>query len=457
MEDKLPSAEEVRVDEFINRFETGYESGSDKVEVLIDAAPSPFSSDDRVLMRVVIQAPDKQIPLPDTILVLADKSGSMNGLASDEFSSYGTESLTKFELLMEAVDNLAGFLPSNVKLGYLVESVSGQDKELVHINSAGDSQDLDRFLESFKADNTPRGNDKAIGLSDGVKFAQSEAGAGNSVLLLVFADGISHLREFDYDNDETVGNNLVLSKLQDIKDSSNIALAVVGLSVNQPSNDLLRHAAGFADGTYHYINLTEQVEILFSEHPHRLLDVAARDVSFHVDFLPGAVASHRLLGFHKDAVEVCEDGTEAFFTLDRLNSGESYTMLYELELANNNYSNLESVADVALEYEAPHGESTSVGDSISGGQIAEEFSAANPNFRVVSVAANFGELLRDSARADASDWKILMEEASSIAAEFPIDWDAAELNPSDFVIPEIEGLVRSAAFLTSSVRDAPAG
>ncbi len=55
---QLLPIEAVRVEEFVNYFDGGYQPLIDEFNVTLEAAPTPFSDPDRVMLRVGVQAPE---------------------------------------------------------------------------------------------------------------------------------------------------------------------------------------------------------------------------------------------------------------------------------------------------------------------------------------------------------------------------------------------------------------
>ncbi len=406
LSDRLPPSAEVRVEEFVDFFATGYEADGDDFSLDLDVAPSPFTQG-KVLMRLVVQAPDSlpDISMPEGVIFLTDISDSMDGLASDEFSSYGLESLKKYELVNVAVEHFLSSLPDDTVVSY--------------------------------------------------EFGSPIEG---SVLVLVFSGEVMHIGDLDFDSGRSQSDMELVARnlLSEIRRDDKISLAVIGVSVSPSSNDILETVAEFAGGTYHRIHLSEQAKHLFADNPQRLLSVAAEDVSIEMDFNPDAVASYRLLGFDGRNGEVCEETAESSFTARRTNLGEDYTILYELDLMNSPDSLLESLAEVTLKYRRPGEGGEHASKNVSTAQVSESFEESNSYFRISAVAAEFAEALRDSPYPQAADLARLMTEADTLAEEFPIDWDS-ELNPSDFVIPELADLIRSAAFLMHTTKSSPTG
>ena len=505
--DRLPPSEEVRVEDFVDFFPTGYEVNGEDFLVSLDVAPSPFASEGKVLMRLVVQAPSflTGASMPERLVIMTDISDSMGDLASDEFSSYGLESLKKYELVNLAVEHFISSLPDGIVVSYEFGKPRGYllDPALLGVaNSNGISRE--GFLESFQRANQPLGDHIRIGLSDGIEAAWNSRSFERSTLFLVFSGDVRHLGDLDPPLEEddwftalqddwftalyaddwlTALNDLYTALVEDdwftaLEDDLTAStllhmirhsrrwgsLAIIGVSVSPSSADVLKTAAAIAGGTYHHIHLSEQVKHLFADNPQRLLSVASPYVSMEVDFDPAAVASYRLLGFDGSTGEVCEKMAESSFLLEGTNLGGEYTILYELDLVDRSGSGSvleslavpESLADVNLIYRRLSRPRGRVNESFSKAQVYERFEEASPHFRLAAVAAEFAEVLRTSPYPRFEDLARLMAEADTLAEEFPINWDG-ELNPSDFAIPELPALLKVAAFLMQTKPSYPTG
>ena len=169
----LPPMEAVRVEEFVNYFDGGYQPEWDEFLIDMEAAPSPFSRDGYVLLRVGVQAPDvlADVVIPDSVIVVVDRSGSMG-----ETAGYGGESLERIELVHEAVDLLLYGLPDGTRVGI----VSYDDRVETVIEPTDVAGNRDRIVRRVRADVWPRGSTNAeAGLVAGYDMALAESRQGS--------------------------------------------------------------------------------------------------------------------------------------------------------------------------------------------------------------------------------------------------------------------------------------
>ena len=410
----LPPMEAVRVEEFVNYFDGGYEPEWDEFAIDMEAAPSPFARDGYVLLRVGVQAPDvlADVVIPDSVIVVMDRSGSMG-----EQAGYGGEWLERIELAHEAVDLLLWGLPDGTRVGI----VSYDD----HVETVAEPTDVagnrDRIMRRVRDDVWPRGSTNAgAGLVAGYDMALAEARGGRDVLVMLLSDGVAN-----------VGATRTDEILRDIGDRTEIGLTTIGVGLGPFNDVLMEQLANSADGTYHYIDSTHEARRIFGSNIVSLLALAAKDAKIQVEFNPDTVVSYRLLGFeNRDVAD--EDFRDNTVDAGEVGLGQSSTALYELELAGRGRGrdDRDRLATATLRYQRPRrGSITEIEESISGSDIARSFASASPHFRLATVAAEFAEVLRRSPFVEYrdADMGLLSEEAWYVADDLRRDADAEEL------------------------------
>ncbi len=410
----LPPMEAVRVEEFVNYFDGGYEPEWDEFVIDMEAAPSPFSRDGYVLLRVGVQAPDvlADVVIPDSVIVVMDRSGSMG-----ETAGYGGEHLDRIELAHEAVNLLLYGLPDGTRVGI----ISYDD----HVETVVEPTDVDgnrdRIMRRVRDDVYPRGSTNAeAGLVRGYDLALAEARKGREVLVMLLSDGVAN-----------VGATRTDDILREIGDRADIGLTTIGVGLGPFNDVLMEQLANSADGTYHYIDSTHEARRIFGSNIVSLLALAARDAKIQVEFNPDTVWSYRLLGFeNRDVAD--EDFRDNTVDAGEVGLGQSSTALYELELAGRSRErdDRDWLATATLRYQRPRrGSITEIEESVSGTDIARSFAAADPHFRLAAVAAEFAEVLRRSPFVEYrdADMGLLSEEAWYVADDLRRDADAEEL------------------------------
>ena len=410
----LPPMEAVRVEEFVNYFDGGYQPEWDEFGIDMEAAPSPFSRDGYVLLRVGVQAPDvlADVVIPDSVIVVMDRSGSMS-----EDAGYSGRWLQRIELAHEAVSLLLDGLPDGTRVGI----VSYDDRVDTVVEPTDVARNRDRIMRRVRSEVQPRGSTNVeAGLLRGYDLALEEARSGRSVLVMLLSDGVAN-----------VGATRTDDILREIGDREDIGLTTIGVGLGPFNDVLMEQLANSADGTYHYIDTTNEARRIFGANIVSLLALAARDAKIQVEFNPDTVLSYRLLGFeNRDVAD--EDFRDNTVDAGEVGLGQSSTALYELELTRRGRErgDRDWLATATLRYQRPRrGSITEIEASVSEADIARSFASSSPHFRLAAVAAEFAEVLRRSPFVEYrdADMGLLSEEAWYVADDLRRDADAEEL------------------------------
>ena len=410
---QLPPFEAVRVEEFVNYFDGGYRAEIDEFAISVDAAPSPFADSGDLLLRVGIQAPHvvSDALRPDSIILVLDSSGSMN----QEIGT-GNDRTRRIELVYDAVDLLLGGLEPETRVG--VVAYANHARTVARPAAVGRS--YDDLIRRIQRDVRPNGSTNvAGGLVSGYRMADSEAAAGRNVLVLLFSDGVANVGATETDR-----------ILRQLGERSDIGLSTIGVGLGPFNDELMEQLANRADGSYHYIDDTDEAWRLLGGDVTSFVSVAARDAKVQVIFNPDTVAAYRLLGFEN------RDVADRDFRNNAVDAGEvaisqSATALYELTLVDpdsrSRRSN-ETLAKVTLRYERPASEAiTEVSETIRTNDAHRSFDDADRHFRLAAVAAEFAEVLRQSWFTDDPSMRTLRREAETLSRDFRGDPDVAEL------------------------------
>ena len=410
----LPPMAAVRVEEFVNYFDGGYEPEWDEFVIDMEAAPSPFSRDGYVLVRVGVRAPDvlADVVIPDSVIVVMDRSGSMG-----EQAGYGGEWRERIELAHEAVDLLLDGLPDSTRVG--IVSYDNHVETVVEPTDVAGNRAW--IMRRVRDEVYPRGSTNAeAGLLRGYDMALDEARRGREVLVMLLSDGVAN-----------VGATRTDDILSEIGDRADIGLTTIGVGLGPFNDVLMEQLANSADGTYHYIDSTREARRIFGSNIVSLLALAARDAKIQVEFNPDTVLSYRLLGFeNRDVAD--EDFRDNTVDAGEVGLGQSSTALYELELAGRSRERGDRgwLATATLRYQRPRrGSITEIEASVGEADIARSFASASAHFRLAAVAAEFAEVLRRSPFVEYrdADMGLLSDEAWYVADDLRRDADAEEL------------------------------
>ena len=407
----LPPPEAVRVEEFVNYFDGGYESIWDEFAIDLAAAPSPFARDGYVLLRVGVQAPEALAgsSVLDAVVIVLDRSGSMS-----EMADFGDEPLERMQLAHKAVDVLLDGLPNGTRVG--IVAYNTQVRTILEPTDVAGNRA--RIMQRVREQVIPEGRTNTeAGLSAGFDMALREANSGRSVLVLLLSDGVANVGAITTDE-----------ILERIGDRGDIGLSTIGVGLGPFNDVLMEQLANSADGTYHYIDTSEQARRIFDDNLGGMLLLAARDAKIQVEFNPETVRSYRLLGFeNRDVAD--EDFRDNTVDAGEVGLGQSAIALYELEVRATRGETAE-LATVTLRYERSNRASVrEIVRGITRAEVAGSFAAADPRFRLAAAAAEFAEVMRRSPFVDYRDldMAVLLAESRSVARDLPDDSDTTEL------------------------------
>ena len=407
---QLPPIGAVRVEEFVNYFDGGYRTLIDEFNITLEAAPSPFSDPDRVMLRVGVQAPEllSDLVIPDTVVLVLDRSGSMSQSAGP-----ADRPMERISLVHEAVELLLSGLPGSTRVGV----VAYNDRAATILDPTEVSGNTDWIVDEIRARVYPGGSTNAeAGLVRGYDMALREADRGRAVLVLLLSDGVAN-----------VGATRTDDILEEIGERGDIGLSTIGVGLGPFNDELMEQLANKADGTYHYIDTPSEARRIFVENLTSLLASVARDAKIQVEFDRDKVLSYRLLGFENRAI-ADEDFRDDTRDAGEVGAGQSSTALYEVTLDRSWDRGRGPIATATLRYRRPASERiTETWASLHADDVERSFRDADPHFRLAVVAAEFAEVLRDSPFVEDRSMEELSYQADRVADELRRDADAEEL------------------------------
>ncbi len=407
---QLPPIEAVRVEEFVNYFDGGYQTVIDEFNVSLEATPSPFSDPDRVMLRVGVQAPEvmSDLVIPDSVVLVLDRSGSMGQSAGP-----ADRPMERMSLVHEAVDLLLWGLPGSTRVGV----VAYNDRAETILDPTRVSGNAGWIMDEIRARVFPSGSTNAEGgLTRGYDMALREADRGRAVLVLLLSDGVAN-----------VGATRTDDILEEIGERGDIGLSTIGVGLGPFNDELMEQLANKADGTYHYIDTPAEARRIFVENLTGLLASVARDAKIQVEFDRDKVLSYRLLGFENRAI-ADEDFRDDSRDAGEVGAGQSSTALYEVTLDRGWDRSRGPIATATLRYRRPASERiVETWASLSPDDVERSFRDADPHFRLAVVAAEFAEVLRDSPFVEDRSMEELSYQADRVADDLRRDDDAEEL------------------------------
>lgn len=305
---RLPPADAVRSEEFINYFDYGYTPPTDRsrpFSVTTELAPSPWNRD-RQLLLVGIQGyslPAKDIPAANLVF-LVDVSGSMN-------------EPDKLPLLKASLRQVVPKLRAQDR----VSLVTYAGSTCVALRSTpGDRHAT--ILAAIDALGAGGSTNGAAGID--LAYAQAAKGfiKGGINRVILATDG-------DF-NVGTVGVEALKDRIAD-KRRSGIALTTLGFGEGNYNDDMAVTLADAGNGSHHYIDSLEEGRRVLVDEMSTTLTTIARDVKIQVEFNPGTVAEYRLIGYEKRLL-AREDFNNDAVDAGEIGAGANVTALYEITL-----------------------------------------------------------------------------------------------------------------------------
>jgi len=321
---QLPTAESVRVEEFINFFRYDYAqpTGGKVLGVTSELVPHPTASG-RHLLTIGVQAKTvaKDARRPVRLTFLVDTSGSMRG--ADRLG-LAQRAMRHALLGLGDEDTVA------------IVTYAGSTRVALAPTPATRRSEIRAAIDDLRS-----GGGTAMDSGMALAYQQAEAsyaeGAENRVIVLS-------------DGDANIGRTGAEDMLKTIRRHAEggITLTTMGFGTGNYQDARMERLADAGDGAYVYIDGWTEAQRVFGEQLGATLETVGRDVKLQVAFDPARVKGWRQVGyvnrqiadqdFRNDAVDAGEVG-----------SGHQVTALYELDLR----SGSGSVGDVHLRVKPP--------------------------------------------------------------------------------------------------------
>jgi Ca-activated chloride channel family protein len=414
----LPPDDAIRVEEFVNHFDYGYDPPYSKpFDVYLEGSPSKFGQN-CYLLRIGIKGKEVR---PENrksanLVFVIDVSGSM-----------GRED--RLALVRKALRMLVDELRDDDRVGIVVYGSRGQ--ELLPPTSVRHRDDILRAIECL----VPSGSTNAEeGIDLGYAMADRVFEPGKINRIILCSDGVANVGR--------TGPDDILKKIKKYADKG-ITLSAVGFGMGNYNDILMEKLGNKGNGSYAYVDDIAEARRIFVDNLTGNLQVIARDVKIQVEFDPRFVRSYRLLGYENRDVEDAkfrddkEDGGE-------IGAGHSVTALYEIKLrAQRTDDRHGNIGTIYIRHKNPDDfEVTENSFGIDRSVFARTFNSCSPQFRLAAAAAEFAEILRKSYWAKGSS----LENVLAVVKNVNRDWE------NDDVL-EMMHLVSKAAKIQSAVAE----
>ena len=395
----LPNPDSVRVEEFVNYFNQGYERPEEGAFAIhMEGSPSPFGGENHWLMRVGLQG--KSVSSEErkdaTLIFTIDVSGSM-----------GRED--RLGLVKQSLRLLVDQLRPTDKVGIVIYGSRGS--VLLEPTEGEDKARIMRVIDSLHSEGSTFVED---GLRLAYRMASREVEPGRITRVVVLSDGVGN-----------VGNTGADSILRRIRENveQGITLTTVGFGMGNYNDILMEQLANDGDGSYHYVDTLAEARRIFVENLTGTLQVIGKDGKIQVEFNPDVVSRYRLLGYENRRVD------DQDFRNDAVDAGEigadhSVTALYELKLKDGASGLLSTVR---VRYEDPDsGVVSEIYREFNREDLESSLEQASPRFQMAAVVAEYAEILRESYWAQEGKLEDVISQARRIQQLLPEEIDFAE-------------------------------
>jgi Ca-activated chloride channel homolog len=398
MDGSLPPQDAVRVEEFVNYFNPGYNPPENSAfAIYADGSPSPFHKDGTQLVRIGIQG--YQVPSsqrkPVSLTFVIDVSGSMN-------------MENRLELVKRSLVTLVNRLRRDDSVGIVVFGSSA--RLLIDPTPVSYKTQIINAINSLRTEGSTNAE---AGIRLGFELAGRAYRSDATNRVILCSDGVAN-----------VGNVSAESILESVRGSisEGISLSTFGFGMGNFNDVLLEQLADKGNGMYAYIDNDDEARRLFIEELTSTLQTIAMDAKVQVDFNPDVVARYRLMGYENRAVadqNFRNDSVDA----GEIGAGHHVVAMYAIQL---NPGAAGRIATVQLRWQDPQTRQVSeINGNLNTWDMAADFNQANPNYQLAATVAQYAELLRGSPWAQTS-MSLLSKYVSWLQQKLPEDSDVAE-------------------------------
>ena len=379
----LPSANAVRIEEYLNYFTFNYSDPQDGkgVGLNAEAGPCPWNPEHKLLRLGIKGKSLEQEPLANFVFLI-DISGSMS--SSD-----------KLPLLKQGLITMLDYMKPQDRVA-IVTYASGEKLEL-ESTPVSEKSKIVKVIKSLAASGSTNG-------ASAMKMAYEQA-------LKNYIEGGNNRVIMGTDGDFNVGitgTDAICEFVQNYA-AKGVYITICGFGTGNLNDSMMEKVSNSGNGTYEYIDSENELTKVFVNERSRFVTVA-NDCKTQVTFNKDVVKQYRLIGyenrvlnnddFENDKVDAAEIG-----------AGQTITALYELVMA----SGEGSIGQFDFRYKDAIG-----GESIP---LSMELPAAtdqmSENLQFASALAAWGLWLRESKYMGNANIEMVLDLAKQSMGEDP--------------------------------------
>ena len=360
----LPSANSVRIEEYLNYFTFNYPDPVDDNDVALNAeiGACPWNAE-HLLLRLGIKGKsisEAQAPLANYVFLI-DISGSMS---SDD----------KLPLLKSGLITMLDYMRPDDRVA-IVTYASGEDLVL-ESTPVSEKEKIVAAIKPLVARGSTSG-------ASAMEMAYNE-------VLKNFNPQFNNRVIMGTDGDFNVGvtsTDALVEMVEGYADQG-IYLTICGFGTGNLNDSMMEQVSNSGNGTYHYIDSETEMTKVFVNERERFVSVA-NDCKSQVTFDPAFVDSYRLIGY-ENRVMANEDFENDKKDAAEIGAGQTITALYEIIPVDG--VEAQSFGKFDFRYKKSLG-SESIPLGIDLPAVSQAHSA---DFYFAASLASFGMTLRDS-------------------------------------------------------------
>ena len=385
---RLPEANSVRIEEYLNYFTFDYAdpTGEETVAINAEIGDCPWNAEHK-LLRLGLKGKslaDNDIPDANYIF-LVDVSGSM----------FGTDRL---DLLKSGLCNMVDYMKPTDRVAIITYAGSVQ-----------------KVLESTLA------KDAAVIKNAIKKLDASGSTAGGAAMKMAYDEAVEHYMLMCTDGDFNVGvsNTDALVEMVESYLDKGIYLSIMGFGTGNYQDSRMESLSNHGNGTYTYVDSEEEMMKVFVNERSHFYSVA-NDTKCQITFDPQFVDSYRLIGY-ENRVMNNEDFEDDKKDAGEIGAGQTITALYEIIPADG-YAPEAAAARFDVRYKlALGGESRPLSLNVV---APSEGSTPSANFSFAAGIAAYGLTLRSSQYKGQASFSMAYDLVNSARVRDPFGYRA---------------------------------
>jgi len=393
---RLPYADAVRIEEFVNYFTYDYANpkGEHPFSVNTEVGPAPWNAKHK-LVHIGLQGKmlDYEELAPSNLVFLLDVSGSM-------------EAENKLPLLKKSLGILLDNLGDRDRVAIAVyASASGL---VLPATPATEKDKIMNALNKLSAGGSTAGGE---GIELAYKVAEENLIPDGNNRVILATDG-------DFNVGTSSTSELV--RMIEEKRKKGIYLTICGFGMGNYKDGRMEQISNAGNGNYFYIDNVNEARKVFEKEMRATLFTIAKDVKIQVEFNPKQVQAYRLIGYENRMLK-SEDFNDDTKDAGELGAGHTVTALYEIipvgveseflkDVDGLKYQNTgtteaadsEELMTVKLRYKRPDEDKSRLLSTVIKNKKTA-LDKTSDNFRFSAAVAELGLLLRKSEfKADAN-------------------------------------------------------